>query len=334
MTNGSKDRTLFITAGPIGDALLTSGLLHRLVESEPETRFTIAAGAAAAPLFSETPRLERLIAIRKQKYSLHWLDLWRQVGGRRWKTVIDMRGSGLAYTLWAQRRYIYRPQNRGPGAPILHKVEEAARTMGFDPPPAPFLYTSAATEKRAEEILGDARPILAISPGANWRPKIWAAERFAATALELTGPGGALAGARILLTGARNDERFCGPLRSALEPSKIVDLLGLDLLTTFACFKRIQLFVGNDSGLMHLAAAAGAPTLGLFGPSQHLRYRPWGPRAAFVRSPRDPSEYAALFETGGFEKSYMTDVNVVDVVRAATDLLERTRDEAPVAAPL
>src|SRR5664279_4625778 len=146
------DRALFITAGPIGDALLTSGLLHRLVESEPETHFTVAAGAAA-PLFAETPRLERLIAMRKRKYSLHWLDLWRQVGGRRWKTVIDMRGSGLAYTLWAQRRYVYRPQSRRAGAPILHKVEEAARTMGFDLPPSPFLYTSAATQMRADHFL-------------------------------------------------------------------------------------------------------------------------------------------------------------------------------------
>lgn len=324
------DRALFITAGPIGDALLTSGLLHRLVESEPQTHFTVAAGPAAASLFAETPRLERLIPIAKRRYSLHWLDLWRQVGGRRWTTVIDMRGSGLAYTLWAKRRYVYRPPNRGSGAPILHKVEEAARTMGLDPAPSPFLYLSSATQRCAGEILGDARPILAISPGANWRPKIWPAERFAETALALLGPGGPLAGGRVLLTGVRNDDQYSAPIRAALEPSRVIDGLGLDLLTTFACFKHIRLFVGNDSGLMHLAAAAGAPTLGLFGPSQHLRYRPWGPRSAFVRSPRDPSEYAALFQTGGYQKSYMTDVSVVDVLRAAAELLDRTRDDAPI----
>ena len=78
------------------------------------------------------------------------------------------------------------------------------------------------------------------------------------------------------------------------------------------------------------SAAAGAPTLGLFGPSQHLRYRPWGPRSAFVRSPRDPGEYAALFQTGGYEKSYMTDVGVADALRAANELLERTSDDAPI----
>src|SRR3546814_1992136 len=58
-----------------------------------------------------------------------------------------------------------------------------------------------------------------------------------------------------------------------------------DLLTAAACLERADFFVGNDSGLMHLAAAAGTPTLGLFGPSPEVRYRPWGPHAGYVRTP-------------------------------------------------
>ncbi len=49
------------------------------------------------------------------------------------------------------------------------------------------------------------------------------------------------------------------------------------------------MFIGNDTGLMHIAAAAGTPTLGLFGPSPVGQYAPWGPRAAFVCS-ADPPE--------------------------------------------
>jgi ADP-heptose:LPS heptosyltransferase len=60
---------------------------------------------------------------------------------------------------------------------------------------------------------------------------------------------------------------------------------GGDLLTAAGCLERADFFVGNDSGLMHLAAAAGTPTLGLFGPSPEARYRPWGPHASFVRTP-------------------------------------------------
>ena len=64
-----------------------------------------------------------------------------------------------------------------------------------------------------------------------------------------------------------------------------------------ACFSRVRLYVGNDSGLMHLAAAAGAPTIGLFGPTADAIYAPWGPKAVTVRVPRSHEEIKA--EEGG-----------------------------------
>ncbi len=64
-----------------------------------------------------------------------------------------------------------------------------------------------------------------------------------------------------------------------------IDLVGrLSLVEVAACLARCALFVGNDSGLMHLAAAAGAPTLGLFGPTSHEEYAPAGVKAAAVVS--------------------------------------------------
>src|SRR3546814_14109546 len=71
-----------------------------------------------------------------------------------------------------------------------------------------------------------------------------------------------------------------------------------DLLTAAACLERADFFVGNDSGLMHLAAAAGTPTLGLFGPSPEARYRPWGPKASFVRT---PERFEQLTGAPGFD---------------------------------
>ncbi len=323
----SRDRVLFVTGGSIGDAVLTSGALSRFVECEPEAAFTVAAGPVAVSLFLDTPRLEETIAIVKRRWALHWLDLWRRVRGRRWKAVIDMRGSGLAYALRANRRFVRRSQRRPPGAPPLHKALEAAGSIGaLDSPPSPFLYTSAAREARAGELVGPGGPVLAIAPAATWPPKTWPAERFAAAAAELIGPAGPLAGGRALLTGGPGDGEFFAPIRAAQPPSRLIDLVGLDLLTTYACFKRARLFIGNDSGLMHLSAAAGAPTLGLFGPSDDRLYRPWGPRAAFVRGASGPRDGDTPSEADGFQASEMTDLSVASVVRAARDLIDRTRE--------
>jgi heptosyltransferase-3 len=68
-----------------------------------------------------------------------------------------------------------------------------------------------------------------------------------------------------------------------------IDLVGhLDLPQAAACLARCAVFVGNDSGLMHLAAAAGAPTLGLFGPTPASEYAPAGRCAAFAQAEGPP----------------------------------------------
>jgi ADP-heptose:LPS heptosyltransferase len=74
------------------------------------------------------------------------------------------------------------------------------------------------------------------------------------------------------------------PLLAALpEAINIVGRLHLPEVT--ACLARCTLFIGNDSGLMHLAAATGVPTLGLFGPTQSKEYAPTGVDAAVAASP-------------------------------------------------
>ena len=97
---------LFVTATRIGDAVLSTGLLSHLVERYPDARFTIAVGRVAAPLFEAVPRLERIVVIDKQRYGLHWLDLYARVVGRRWDLVVDLRGSALAYLLRARERRV------------------------------------------------------------------------------------------------------------------------------------------------------------------------------------------------------------------------------------
>ena len=65
--------------------------------------------------------------------------------------------------------------------------------------------------------------------------------------------------------------------------------------------KECRLFIGNDSGLMHLSAAANIYTLGLFGPSKEINYRPWGDRSYFLRT---ESSYDDLVNVKGYSRHH------------------------------
>ena len=280
-------RILFVTATRIGDAVLSTGLLDHLLRTHPEARITVACGPAAAGVFTRMPGLERLIVLRKRRWSLHWLLLWLQVGFVRWDLVVDLRASALAWTLRARRRAIGKGGRR-PG----HRLQHLAALLNLSPPPLPVAWTAPEDEARAAALLPGG-PWLVLGPTANWSEKVWPAPRFVETARALTGPGGSLAGARIAVLGGPGEvERIMAtPVLEALPGS--VNLVGwLELPEVAAVLRRAALFLGNDSGLMHLAAAAGAPTLGLFGRSNPAEYGPSGPRALAVGA--EPAGMAAL----------------------------------------
>ena len=311
---------LFITATRIGDAVLSSGLIKRLVDEIPEARFTIVAGPLAAPLFANVPNLERLIVFEKSRTGSHWFDLWRQVRRTRWGLIVDLRGSGLSRFLSTKRRAIHRKS-----AEPVHKVLEAARTLRIeDEPAAPHLFTHQDVESYADELTKGQGPILAFAPSANWIGKTWPVERFSQVAMTLMDRYGPLAGGRLMVLGGPGDEALARSLKDSAG-RRFIDLAGkVDLLTAFACLKRARLFIGNDSGAMHLAATAGVPTLGLFGPSDERLYAPWGPHARVVRGPRGFETIKA--SDPGFTQvmCHMMDLPVETVVAAAKELLKAT----------
>ena len=274
---------LFVTATRIGDAVLSTGLLDYLIERHPGARLTIAAGPVAAPLFEAVPGLERIVTVRKRPLSAHWLMLWAAVAARRWDIVVDLRGSALAWLLSARSRHVMAKGNKRE-----HRVRQLARLFDLDPPPSPRLWLSPAHERAAEALVPPGPPVLAIGPAANWRGKQWRAERFAALAQRLTAPDGPLPGARVAVLAAAHERAQAAPLIAAIPERRIIDLIGIDLLVAAAALRRAAMFIGNDTGLMHIAAAAGAPTLGLFGPSPIDQYAPWGERTATVRTEAAP----------------------------------------------
>ena len=313
-------RLLFITATRIGDAVLSTGLLRHLIEANPGVRVTVAAGRPAAPLFEAVPGLERTLVIDKRPFRLHWLDLWHRAAASRWDLVVDLRASMIAYLLPARRRLV-----AGRRAPDRHRVEELAARLDLDPAPAPTVWLAPRHEDAAARLVPDGGPVLALGPAANWIGKQWRAERFAELADRLTGDGGALAGARVAVLAAAHERAQAQPVIDALPAGRAIDLVGtVDLLTAAACLRRCRLFVGNDSGLMHLAAAAGAPTLGLFGPSPEWRYGPRGRCTAYVRTEESMAELVKhTGPQGQVADTLMDGLAVAEVAAAATALLRR-----------
>jgi ADP-heptose:LPS heptosyltransferase len=314
---------LFVTATRIGDAVLSTGLLSHLLERHPGARLTLAAGPLAAPLFEAMPGLERVCVIHKRRGGFHWLALFARTVGRRWDLIVDLRGSALAWMLLAGER---RVMAKGDAAE--HRVRQLGRLFDLDPPPSPTLWTGLPHERAADRLLPPGAPVLAIGPAANWRGKQWRAERFAELAVRLTGAAGPLAGARVAVLAAEHERPQAMPLLSAVAPSHVIDLVGrTDLLTAAAVLRRCAMFIGNDTGLMHIAAAVGVPTLGLFGPSPVEQYAPWGRCTAVVRTEQPRED---MFGPG-FDPlttgTLMDSLSVEAVVTAARQLWRRAANE-------
>ena len=311
---------LFITATRIGDAVLASGLIKRLHDEIPNGAFTIVAGPDAAPLFADVPNLERVIVFAKSRSGGHWFDLWRQVRHTRWGLIVDLRGSGISSFLNTRRRAIHRKSTQP-----IHKVVEAARTLRIEDEPAPpYLFTSPDVEAYADELTAGQGPILAMAPAANWIGKTWPVERFSQVAMRLLREHGPLQGGRLMVLGGPGDEKLTRSLRDVAQ-HRFIDLVGkVDLLTAYACLKRARIFIGADSGAMHLAAASGCPTIGLFGPSDERLYAPWGEHARVVRGPRSFEQIRAVDPSFSQALCHMMDLPVDQVVAAAKDLLKAT----------
>lgn len=309
-------RILFVTASRIGDAVLSTGLLAHMAETWPQARFTVACGAAAADLFRPMPFVERVIPMVKRKRAGHWLDLWRATCGTWWSRVVDLRGSAIGYVLPTFHRHVLKSSWEP-----KHRLVHLSSVLGLPQPLPPRLWNSPAQVDHAARLIPDG-PVLALGPGANWGAKQWPAESFAEVMNVLTGADGLLPGAHVAVFGAESERASLAPLLGAVPPGRLVDLVGrLDLATVHACLGRSSLFIGNDSGLMHVAAASGVPTLGLFGPSSEVFYGPFGAKCRSVRGPRSFEDicHAADFDHRS-QDCMMRDLTPARVVEAATGL--------------
>ena len=311
---------LYIAEADAEDAVLSSGTLAHLVEAIPQATFTVVGSPASAPLFADTPRLERLIVLDRDG-RWDWIALWNQVRETNWGLVVDMRGSTLSGKLRRQKRAV-----KGKILPDVHLVEQAARVLQLDEIPAPKLFVGRDTQEAADALIpvGEG-PILAIGPGVDWIGKRWPADRYAKVALSLLGEDGPLAGGRLMIVGEEADRDAAHSIRFAVKRERVIELQGrLTRLQTVAALSRADFYIGGDSLWTQLAVAAGVPAVGVFGPSDETLRRPW--TGVAVRGPRSLQEFVDLDPRLNQHIQHMMDLPYERVLKASKKLLAQLAD--------
>lgn len=297
---------LFLAPADLGETVLATGALaHELRDGD---RLTVVCAPDAAPLFRAAPGL---VALHQSEGFSLWLSLMRT----RFDVLIDARNGLLGRALNTTRRLVLKPPER-----LRHRAEDWAELVGAERGLEPKLWLDDTARQRAAEIAPDATPLIILAPGGASSAKRWPHERFAAVARRLA--TGAIANARVLSIGAApRDAEITRSITSSLDADGVpaADLgVGIDLLAAAALMERATLCLGNDNALTHIAAAIGAPTLTLFGPTDERVRAPYGPRTRTLRE-RSLEQIAAQPELDG--RGAMEDVSIDAVEAAALDLL-------------
>jgi len=300
---------LFLAPEDLGEAVLATGALAHALQNGG--RLVVVCAGQARPVFRAAPGL---VALHELARRAPWGRLWRtqrQLARTRFDIAIDARGGWLGKSLPIARRVTLKP-----GALLRHRAEDWAEAFGAARALAPKLWIDPAARAAADAAA--AGPVIALAPGGADEAKRWPRERFAAVARRLA--SGPLAHAQIVVLGAAaRDAEITRAIAQSLDADGVParDLgAGLDLLASAALLERAALCLGNDNALTQIAAAVGAPTLTLFGPTDERVRSPFGPRTHAMRG-RSLEEIAAEPSRAGA----MEAIGIDAVEAAALDLL-------------
>jgi heptosyltransferase-2/heptosyltransferase-3 len=304
------ERLLLIRPDHLGDVLLTTPALAALRQALPAARLTLLVGPWAEQVARRGAAVDEVLCLdfpgftRRPKRHLLQPYLLLDRAGRalrgRFDAALIFRPDHWWGALLAVRAGI--PLRLGFATPTaeplltealplaagehvaalnLRLAERAAALAGGDraafaaPPEPRFELSDDERAWAAATCPADGRPLVALHAGSGSPLKNWPAPRWAAVADAL-----AEAGARVALTGGPDDEAT--PLMvEATMRHPAIQLVGQTTLGQLgALFERASLVLGTDNGPLHLAAAVGAPTLRLYGPTDPALYGPWPPTAS------------------------------------------------------
>ena len=306
-------RLVILSPNWLGDAVMALPAIADVRRAAPDAQITIAARPAIAPLFRLVPEVDGTIVLSKPA-AMHDVGRWRALGaelaGGRFDTALlfpnSLRAALLVSRARVPERWGYRAGWRGSlltraisPSSGLHQVEsyrQLVHALGFlNGPIEPRVHVPQDARDAAARLLmedgWDGRaPLVALAPGAAYGgAKRWPPESFGelAAALAADGVGCVMVGsAADAPTAADVARSFGGRETARAGGGRLHNVVGrTDLSTLAGVLTLCRTLVTNDSGAMHLAAAAGVSVTALFGPTDDTATRPLGDAHAILTHP-------------------------------------------------
>jgi len=304
LRNLRPDRVCLIKPSALGDIVNALPVLSSLREIWPEAKFAWVVNRSLRGLVDGHPELDEVILYDRTKSGLSprgigtFAGFLRDLRSRRFDVTIDLQGllrSGIMTAATGAKFRVGRADAREGGAWFYthrvpppdadaHAVDRLlclAQAFGGDITDPRFVVPIApADQEWAKSVMADIpRPRLVLNLGARWLTKRWPPEHFA----EIARRAVATRGAGLVLIGAPEDRPWVEAFLSLYRESPVLDLCGRTTLPQLAAIAlESDLVVSNDTGPLHLAAAAGARVVGIYTCTSPQLNGPYGPRATSV----------------------------------------------------
>ncbi len=340
---------LVIRTAYIGDVVMTLPILKPLRELYPRARIAFLTASGAVDVLKGNPFVDEVIAYDPFWFypspASSWPEFINRMRRRKFDLVIETRADIreillLAWPLKATYRVSYDVGGGGyllthrvPYPGLRHKVEyhlDLVRYLGYRGNDLEWgIYLSPEERQRVREIMerkGTGQTFIAVHPGGRLALKRWPPGRFAAVCGELTEKYGMPA----VVFGAENERPIVEEMISAMKRRPIVLAGEVSLREMAGILSHAAIFLCNDSGPMHIAAAMKTPTVAVFGPSKSVETGPFGGEHRVVEK-AFPCRPACDESSCRFERynACMEDVSPDDVLRAADDLIRRKEAHVP-----
>lgn len=335
-----------LVRGPnwIGDAVMSEPALTALRGLFPTAEITLLVKPAIAELMTGHPALDRIVVYQDRKRHAGLTGKWalaRDLRRLRFDLAVlfqnAFEAAVLVFLTGIPRRYGYATDGRGllltdpvavpDRAKIEHQVQyylNLLRPLGAgERAGLPRLFLSdeevRAIERRlAEAGIGQSDFVVGLNPGSTYgNAKRWLPERFAETADRLVRVQGSRGGrgARVVIVGALGEEALARSIADRMQAKPVVLSGQTSIRELMAAVKRCGLFLTNDTGPMHIAAAFGVPVVAVFGPTDSRTTAPFGSGHTIVRHSVECSP--CLLRECPIDHRCMTRVTVDEVYDAA-----------------